>query len=264
MNRVRLTLRRYRHWLPLVSLMVVAIAWVTHRAYSLYDQNAVAADLRTSNQSTYVATDHDVRNDPQWTDKLRELDSTISSAVQDNVGSSIASPVVRLFITVDQDKPITADLIPRLPDLRWLHINAGGTINTKDPTRPVSPPLDRLKNSTKLQYLILGNWANLSPTGSPGFRGTGVTLLPLNITPDSLAHLQSLPELRILALGGNNIDDHGLSCLARLSHLEHLYLSRTNITEAGYAKLKVMLPQTEIVTMTDANADYSAEINALF
>ncbi len=61
-----------------------------------------------------------------------------------------------------------------------------------------------------------------------------------------LAHLAGLTELRELYLSWTEITDAGLPHLAGLTQLHELHLSDTEVTDAGVAWLRRALPGCEI------------------
>ena len=52
-------------------------------------------------------------------------------------------------------------------------------------------------------------------------------------TDDTLAHVESLPRLRVLRIGGAAVTDCGLRRLKTLTRLEYLSLARTKVTDSG-------------------------------
>ena len=104
----------------------------------------------------------------------------------------------------------------------------------------------------------------LRPNGSVGFQGTGEILLPYDINESDLKTISRLRKLRVLAIGGQFIDNESLQLLAKLNSLEYLYLSKTRVSPVGIDVLQQKLPNVKIVQLTDLNHDYSAEISSRF
>jgi Leucine-rich repeat (LRR) protein/energy-coupling factor transporter ATP-binding protein EcfA2 len=67
-----------------------------------------------------------------------------------------------------------------------------------------------------------------------------------DITPADISRLRELPSLLTLELSNNAIDDKWIPSLAKITQLKRLYLDATDISEDGLAKLKELMPGTNI------------------
>ena len=219
-----------------------------------------AAKRLSAIPNTYLAYDYDFESDDKnWAAKFPPIRSKVAKAFHWVTGSHFFNPVVRLVLSDTSVESIS--LVGELRNLKWLHIE---NFSTGSLTERKITSLKSLQNCTRLEYLVVGNWLNLRPNGSVGFRGTGTTLLPYDITDSDVAIISELKYLRVLAIGGEHIDDESIKMLANLDSLEQLYLSRTNMTETGLDEFRQSNPNVQIVELNDLTADYSAEISDQF
>ena len=222
-----------------------------------FRQHNAAKRLRAIPQ-TSLAYDYDLESDEHWTEKFPPIRSKVALAFRGATGSHFFNPVVRLFLSNDSLESIR--LVGNLRNLKWLHIaNSTGSMND----RKIST-LKPIQNCSRLEYLVVGNWLVLSPNGSDGFRGTGTTLLPYDITDSDIDLISKLNDLRILAIGGQNVDDESIQKLINLNSLEYLYLSKADVTQDGLEEFQRARPNVEIVELTDSDIDYSIEIDERF
>jgi hypothetical protein len=59
-------------------------------------------------------------------------------------------------------------------------------------------------------------------------------------TDETMVHVEALPRLKVLRIGGAAVSDAGLEHLGKLTQLEQLNLSRTGITDAGLEQLAIL------------------------
>jgi hypothetical protein len=208
----------------------------------------------------YLAYDYDVAS-PEWERHLPPIRSTVSGWIRQCTNSDFFSPVVRLWLNFDTSTPSELEAVSALRHLRWLHIAPAGTVS-KDGVDGSS--LEPLRNCDRLEYLALGSWVIMRPEGTHPYNGTGTTLLPLNVSRDDIQSLTHLPNLRVLVIGGNRVNDDVLGELRQLRQLEYLYLSHDELSGDGFVQLTMDLEDTTIIRMDDRSADYSVEINSRF
>ena len=220
-------------------------------------QHNAAKQLRAIPQ-TSLAYDYDFDSDENWTDKFPPIRSKVARTFRGTTGSHFFNPVVRLFLSDDSAESIR--LVGSLGNLKWLHI-ANSTGSMTD--RKISS-LKPIQNCGRLEYLVVGNWLVLSPSGSDGFRGTGITLLPYDVTDTDIDIISKLNELRILAIGGQNVNDDSIQKLTNINSLEYLYLSKADVTPNGLEEFQRVRPNVEVIELTDSDIDYSIEIDERF
>lgn len=244
---------RLRTLLLIVALFGVVIG---PELYYQVKQQSAAKLLRLQNSS--LAYDFDLEQYSDWKDRFPPIRSKLASTFRGITGSDLANPVIRLFLQDDSAKSI--QLTAHLRHLKWLQIaSSTGSLHDRNIC-----PLKPLESCTELEYLVIGNWLGLTPNGSVGFQGTGSTLLPYDITETDLRTIGNLRKLRVLAIGGQFIDDDSIQLLAKLNSLEYLYLNKTPVSAAGIEQLKLKLPDLTIERLTDTGKDYTSEINSRF
>ena len=205
-------------------------------------------------EDTIVYYDHQLISRPSW-DKTNwekyfpPIRTRIAGVVRDWFGSDIFNPVIYLYLADDSNESIQQ--ISKLRHLKWLQIG--------NPTGPLKgrilPSIAPISDCTQLEYLALGNWFHLSDDDQrPEFRGNGTIILPYDISSDDIIEISKLKMLRILAIGGPNVTDETITPIHRLQNLEHLYLSRTNITDDGVRALETALPNLNVSTLFAACA----------
>ena len=64
---------------------------------------------------------------------------------------------------------------------------------------------------------------------------------------EDLKYIASINTIRLLSLAGTNVTDKGIAYLEEMTELDRVNLERTDVTEAGIEKLKLALPNCEIV-----------------
>lgn len=85
--------------------------------------------------------------------------------------------------------------------------------------------------------------AHLSSLQELSHLGLGWT----RVTDDGMPHLTRLGSLQSLRLDQTGLTDRGLETLASIKTLRQLSIGGTAVTDAGIAKLKVVLPDCEVV-----------------
>ena len=245
-----------------VFLITIALV-ILFGGSELYRQSrqSDAASTLRSIPNTYVGFDYDLKSSSEWKDRLPPVRSTLAGLVRRTTGSDLFNPVLRLWLTFDFQNPTSLSQVGALSHLQWLHLAPSGTISRDGVP---CPPLSALSGCSQLNYLVLGSWVDLTPNGSHGFAGTGTTLLPLNVNASHLSNISHITTLRILATGGSGLTDKSVDDLAKLSQLEYLYLSRTQISPEGMNRLQRLLPNVTIIELTDNSRDYAEEINSRF
>lgn len=209
---------------------------------------------------SYVGYDYDVAS-LEWDRHLPTIRSTVSGWFRRCTHSDFFSPVVRLWLNFDTSTPSVLETVSALRHLRWLHIAPAGTVSMEGVD---GPPLEPLRRCDRLEYLALGSWVTMRPEGTYPYDGTGTTLLPLNVSRDDIHSLTLLPNLRVLVIGGNGVNDDVLDELRQLRQLEYLYLSHDELSKDAFSQLTMGLENTTIIRMEDQSADYSVEINSRF
>jgi hypothetical protein len=69
----------------------------------------------------------------------------------------------------------------------------------------------------------------------------------LQFTDADLIHVERLPRLEVLNLGGTSVSDAGLVRLRGLTRLRYLTLDSTNVTDSGVEQLQKSLPNCKIL-----------------
>lgn len=87
----------------------------------------------------------------------------------------------------------------------------------------------------------------IEPVEYVSFRTSRQLGLHPELIHDGLAELKHLRGLRTLRLEGLEVSDADLEQLATLKSLRLLYLSWTNVTETGIARIKRALPECRVV-----------------
>lgn len=241
----------------LLLVFTIIGVFVGPELYYQGQQHDAAKRLR-SLPHTSLAYDYDIQSDDDWADKFPPIRSQVSGVFHRTTGSHFFSPVVRLFLSDDSAESIS--LVGKLGNLKWLHIaNSTGSLNDRE-----IASLKPIQNCSKLEYLVVGNWLTLNKSGSEGFRGTGTILLPYDIADTDIETISKLNDLRVLAVGGQNVDDNSLQKLADINSLQYLYLSRANVTQNGISGFHQKRPDVEVIELADPNVDYSIEISDRF
>ncbi len=214
---------------------------------------------------TAIYYDYDLIKRPSW-DKtdwknyFPPVRSKIAEMTKRWFGTDIFSPVIYLYLSDDSAESINQ--IAYLRHLKWLQIG--------NPTGPLKgrsiPSLEPLANCTQLEYLGLGNWFHLNDHAKqlPEFRGNGTIILPYDISDADIQVIGNLKMLRVLAIGGCNINDESIEPICNLANLEYLYLSRTEVTDKGVKLLQAALPDLVISTLPDHTYDYATEIQSRY
>lgn len=216
-------------------------------------------------QDTNIYYDYDLVTRPSWDETdwqkyFPPVRSKIAGMTKQCFGTDIFNPVIYLYLSDESAESI--DQISYLRHLKWLQIG--------NPTGPLQgrniPSLESVANCTHLEYLALGNWFHLSnhPEQLPEFRGNGTIILPYDISESDIQVIGNLKMLRVLAIGGCNVNDKSIEPICNLPNLEYLYLSRSKITDEGVRLLQAALPDLVVSTLPDHNYDYAAEIQSRY
>lgn len=259
-GKSRLTwLFRFRLRTLLLVITVLGVVILPEVTFQLRQRSAI--EVLRPKKFTIVSYDYDLENAPpydeaDWRKYFPPVRSRFAASIRTLTGSDIFCPVIRLYLGDDSETSI--EEIAKLRHLKWLQIG--------NPTGPFTgrpiPSLEPIANCVQLEYLALGNWCQLSLSGPEGFRGNGTIISPYDITSSDLEIIGNLNRLRILAIGGANVNDQTVQKLSGLKKLEYLYLSRSNVTKTGISQLKSHIPNVTIVELDDPDYDYATEIQS--
>ncbi len=118
-------------------------------------------------------------------------------------------------------------------------------------TKVTDQGFEHLSGLDQLSYLSVEGNAGVTDKGLShltklkklSWLGIGYT----GVTDDGMSEVAKIPSLSRLDAANTNITDRGLAELGKLRTLKTITLTRTKVTDAGIAKLKMSLPECQVV-----------------
>ncbi|MGI6402082.1 MAG: hypothetical protein ACOX0A_08235 [Thermoguttaceae bacterium] len=105
---------------------------------------------------------------------------------------------------------------------------------------------------TKLNLYQTQSGDNLLKAIAPlADRLTSLNLDDTQLSPESAPALEEFSNLTFLHAGRSTLDDQCVESLAKLTKLEEIHVTRTNMTESGADKLRAALPNCNVVSQPE-------------
>lgn len=248
---------RAKRWIPLslrifaAILVILVVMWVVCIGIPGYWQHVAICEIERVNGRVEWTR----QRGPQW----------LRTALGRHLCMSLLDDILGVSLDDSDATDSTLVHLKRLSHLDYLGLNRtavtdAGLVHLAGLTRLRSLSLGgthvgdaglaQLKGLTGLECLNLSR-TEVTDGGMPSIHALihlrRLMLKKTQVKGPGLEHLQGLPLWQLDAIG-SAIDDDGLTCVARLSGLTHMFLDETEVTDAGILKLAA-LSSLEYITV---------------